>query len=169
MNNEMGRFGTGPKFAVLGIVYGVIIFVLHYALFPTLTFMLFSRWMNIALGTVFILAGIPLFIISGIMVHRHIDKGELCTTGVYAYFRHPLYAAWVVLIIPGIVIITGSVIAVSWPIFLYILFKAFTVEEEKYLKEKFGNEYSKYEKEVNAVFPKIWKRYGGIETRYTIQ
>ena len=165
----MDRFGTGPKFAVLGIAYGAVILVLHYYFFPTLTFTLFSRWVNITLGIVIILSGVAVFLISGHMVHRYIDQGRLCTTGVYAYFRHPLYAAWVVLIIPGIVIITGSVIAVSWPIFLYILFKAFTVEEEKYLKEKFGNEYSKYEKEVNAVFPKIWKRYGGIETRYTIQ
>jgi len=164
MNNEMDRFGTGPKFAVLGIVYGVIIFLLHHALFPTFTFTLFSRWVNIALGTVLILAGIPLFIICGVTVHRHIDKGILCTTGVYAYFRHPLYAAWVLLIIPGIVIITGSVIAVSWPIFLYVLFKVFTVEEEEYLRRNFGNEYLKYEERVNAIFPKLWKRYDRLDT-----
>lgn len=159
MNNEMGRFGTGPKFAVLGVIYGVFILVLHYSLFPTITFTLFSRWVNIVLGTVLILAGIPLFIISGVMVHRHIDKGILCTTGVYAYFRHPLYAAWVLLIIPGIVIITGSVIAISWLIFLYVLFKVFTVEEEEYLRKNFGNEYLKYEEQVNAIFPKLWKKY----------
>ena len=133
--------------------------MLHYYIFPTLTFTLFSKWVNIALGTVFIGAGIPLFIISGHMVHRHIDEGRLCTTGVYAYFRHPLYAAWVLLIIPGIVIIIGSVVAVSWPIFLYGLFRVFTVEEEEYLRKNFGSQYMKYEEQVNAIFPKLWKRY----------
>jgi protein-S-isoprenylcysteine O-methyltransferase Ste14 len=159
MHKEMDRLGVGPKFAALGIVYGVIIFVLQYSFFPTLTFSLVSRWVNITLGIVLILLGIPLFILSGVMVHTHISKGKLCTTGVYAYFRHPLYAAWVVFITPGIVIITGSVVAISWPIFLYMLFKIFTVEEEAYLRRKFGDEYLRYEREVNAVFPKIWKRY----------
>jgi protein-S-isoprenylcysteine O-methyltransferase Ste14 len=120
---------------------------------------LVSRWVNITLGMVLILLGIPLFIMSGIMVHTHISKGKLCTTGVYAYFRHPLYAAWVVFITPGIAIITGSIVAISWPIFLYVLFKIFTVEEEAYLRRKFGDDYLRYEREVNAVFPKIWQRY----------
>jgi protein-S-isoprenylcysteine O-methyltransferase Ste14 len=159
MNKEMDRFGVGPKFTVLGVGYGIIIYVLHYTLFSALTFTLVSRWVNIAFGIILILIGLPLFVISGIMVHRHINRGELCTTGVYAYFRHPLYAAWVVFIIPGIVIITGSIIAISLPVFLYLLFKIFTVDEEKYLREKFGNEYVEYEKGVKAVFPKIWKKY----------
>jgi protein-S-isoprenylcysteine O-methyltransferase Ste14 len=64
-----------------------------------------------------------------------------------------------VFIVPGVVVITGSVLAISWPIFLYMLFKIFTVEEEAYLRRKFGGEYLKYEREVNAVFPKIWQRY----------
>ena len=159
MNNEMDRLGVGPKFALFGIMFGAIILALHYYFFPTLTFTLFSRFVNVILGTILILIGIPLFIASGIMVHTHISRGRLCTTRVYAYFRHPLYAAWVVFIVPGIVIITGSVIAISWPIFLYILFKLFTVEEEKYLSERFGKEYIQYEKQVNAVFPKLWKKY----------
>lgn len=159
MNKEMDRFGVGPKFTALGLVYGAVIFVLHYSFFPNFTFTLFSRWVNIVFGTILILIGIPLFILSGIMVHSHISRGELCTTGIYAYFRHPLYAAWVVFIVPGIVIITGSVIAVSLPVFLYVLCKIFTVREEQYLGREFGHEYVEYEEKVNAIFPKIWSRY----------
>ena len=159
MNSEMDRFGVGPKFAWLGVAYGTAIYVLHCTFFADFTFTLISRWVNIVIGVILILIGIPLFIVSGITVHRHINAGKLCTGSVYAYFRHPLYAAWVVFVTPGIVILTGSVIAVSWPVFLYVLFKVFTVEEEKYLRERYGDEYSKYEKEVNAVFPKIWRKY----------
>jgi protein-S-isoprenylcysteine O-methyltransferase Ste14 len=159
MNKEMDRFGTGPKFTAFGLGYGATIFFLHYLFFSNFTFTLISRWVNILLGIILILVGIPLFIVSGKVVHEHINKGKLCTTGIYAYSRHPLYAAWVVLIVPGIVIITGSVIAISWPLFLYILCRVFTAEEEKYLREKFGDGYLKYEKEVCAVFPKLWKKY----------
>ena len=164
MHEDMDRLGVGPKFALLGIAFGAIILTLHYYFLPTFTFILFSRYVNIILGAILILIGVPLFIASGIMVHTHVSKGRLCTTSVYAYFRHPLYAAWVVFIVPGIVIITGSVIAICWPIFLYILFKLFTVEEEKYLSEKFGKEYMQYEKQVNAVFPKLWKKYKQTDT-----
>ena len=159
MHKDMDRLGVGPKFALLGIAFGAIILALHYYFFPAFTFTLFSRFVNVILGTILIVVGIPLFIVSGIMVHTHISKGKLCTTSVYAYFRHPLYAAWVVFIVPGVVIITGSVLAILWPVFLYVLFKAFTKEEEEYLREKFGKEYIQYEKQVNAVFPKIWKKY----------
>jgi protein-S-isoprenylcysteine O-methyltransferase Ste14 len=159
VNSEMDRFGVSPKFTLLGIGFGVAIYILHCTFFPGLKFILIGGWLNVVLGIILILIGIPLFIISGIMVHRHINRGKLCTTGVYAYFRHPLYAAWVVFIVPGIVIITGSVLAILWPVFLYVLFKVFTVEEEEYLREKFGKDYRKYEKQVNAVFPRIWKKY----------
>jgi protein-S-isoprenylcysteine O-methyltransferase Ste14 len=159
MNKEMNRLGVGPKFALLGILYGVFILALHYYVFPQVTFTLIAGWINVVLGIILVIIGIPLFIVSGFMVHKYIDKGQLCTTGVYGYFRHPLYAAWVVFVVPGIVIITGSVVAITWPIFLYILFKIFTREEEEYLREKFGSEYSRYEKEVNAVFPKVWHKY----------
>ena len=164
MNKEMDRFGVGPKFTVLGLGYGAVISLLHYLFFPDFTFTLISRWVNILFGIILILIGIPLFIVSGKMVHGHINEGRLCTTGVYAYFRHPLYAAWVVLIVPGVVVLTGSVIATSWPVLLYILFKIFTVEEEEYLKEKFGNEYLRYEKEVNSIFPKLWEKYKPLQT-----
>ena len=164
MNKEMDRFGVGPKFTVLGLGYGIVTFLLHYLFFPDFTFTLISRGVNILFGIILILIGIPLFIVSGKMVHGHINEGKLCTTGVYAYFRHPLYAAWVVLIVPGVVVLTGSVIAISLPVFLYILFKIFTVEEEEYLKEKFGNEYLRYEKEVNSIFPKLWEKYKPLQT-----
>lgn len=153
----MNRFGIGPKFALLSVIYVAIIVFLHYSFLSTLTFTIISRWVNITLGIMLILVGIPLFILSGVTVHRHINKEKLCTTGVYSYFRHPLYASWIVFIIPGIVLIISSIVAISCPIFMYIIFRIFIGEEDRYLKEKFGNEYLKYEKKVNAVFPKICK------------
>jgi protein-S-isoprenylcysteine O-methyltransferase Ste14 len=155
---EMNRFGIGPKFALLSVLYGTIILFLHYYFFSTLTFTLISRWVNIILGSILICIGFYLFISSAITVHKHINKEKLCTTGVYAYMRHPLYASWIVLIIPGIVLIIGSIVAISGPIFMYIIFRIFINEEDRYLKEKFGNHYLQYEKEVNAVFPKMYKR-----------
>jgi protein-S-isoprenylcysteine O-methyltransferase Ste14 len=155
---EMNRFGIGPKFALLSILYGVIILFLHYYFFSHLTFTLVSRWVNIIVGCILIVIGLYVFILSGIMVHRHINREKLCTTGVYSYMRHPLYASWIIFIIPGIVLVIGSIVAISGPLVTYIIFRMFINEEDRYLKEKFGEHYVQYEKEVNAVFPTIYKR-----------
>ena len=159
MKAKVDRLGVGPKFALVGIAYGIIIFAVHYLFIPSFTFTIIARWINILLGIAFISLGVPLFIISGHMVHTHIGRGKLCTGGPYAYSRHPLYAAWVLFIIPGVVIITGSVIAISWPVFLYVICRLYTREEDVVLKKTFGDEYSKYKKQVYSIFPKFWRKY----------
>jgi protein-S-isoprenylcysteine O-methyltransferase Ste14 len=154
----MTRWGVGPKFTLISVLYGAVVFGLHYFYFPAFTFILISRWVNVILGIILMLVGIPIFIISGIMVHKYIDEGELCTTGVYSYFRHPVYASWIVFIMPGIVIVTGSILGISIPVFMYIVFRIFIGEEEEYLRKKFGDNYLKYEKEVYSVLPRKWKK-----------
>ncbi len=41
------------------------------------------------------------------------------------------------------------------PIFMYVVFKIFIVEEDKYLEDKFGEEFLKYKKRVGEIFPKF--------------
>ncbi len=154
----MTRWGEGPLFALLSVAYGSIILFVHYHYCSGFTFTLFSRWVNIILGAVLILIGFPLFIMSGVTVHRYFNEGKLCTTGVYSYVRHPLYASWIIFIIPGAVLIIGSVIVITLPIFMYIVFRILIGREEAYLRNKFGDEYLRYEKEVNSVLPKIWRK-----------
>ena len=155
----MTRWGEGPLFTLLSVIYGGIILFLHFHYFSSFTFAIFSRWVNLIVGAILILIGIPLFIISGVTVHRYFNEGKLCTTGIYSYFRHPLYASWIVLIIPGVVLMIGSIIAISWPAFMYIVFRIIIRSEEEYLEYKFGDEYLKYKKEINSVLPTIWRKY----------
>jgi protein-S-isoprenylcysteine O-methyltransferase Ste14 len=158
MSRKMTRWGIGPRFTYISILYGGIILFLHYYFFSTFTFTIIAQWVNLVVGVILISIGTLIFFISAHMVHTHINEGTLCTTGVYAYFRHPLYAAWIAFIVPGIVFLTRSIIAISWPIFMYIAFRMFIAEEDDYLKEKFGDAYLNYENTVNAVFPKLRKR-----------
>jgi protein-S-isoprenylcysteine O-methyltransferase Ste14 len=83
----------------------------------------------------------------------------LATKGVYAYFRHPIYGSWIVFIIPGIVLIVNSLIGLTIPVFMYIVFKTTIGEEDKYLEEKFGEEYDEYKRKVGSLFPKFWKAF----------
>ena len=59
-------------------------------------------------------------------------------------------------IVPGIVILRGSILGITIPIFMYIIFRKLIPIEEEYLIDTFGNEYIEYKSRVWAVFPKLW-------------
>jgi protein-S-isoprenylcysteine O-methyltransferase Ste14 len=155
MKQKMTRWGIGPKFTFMSIVYSIIIAVLHFVFLPDLTFVLIYRPLNIVLGTILIITGIPVFVLPACTIDRYFHQGKLCTKGVYSYIRHPIYGAWIVCIVPGLVLIIGSIIGITIPIFMYCLFRLLIVKEERYLEEHFGDEYRAYKKNVGALFPKV--------------
>jgi protein-S-isoprenylcysteine O-methyltransferase Ste14/SAM-dependent methyltransferase len=163
MNKEMTRWGIGPKFALISVIYGTIILIVHFVYFSSLTFTIISKSVNIVLGITLIILGIPIFLIPAFTIDKYFYRGKLCTTEVYSILRHPIYGAWISFIVPGIVLIVGSIIGISVPLFMYIIFRILIVEEEKYLEKKFGREYLEYKKKVGAIFPKL--NWAGIKRR----
>ncbi len=152
---EMTRWGVGPKFTLISVIFGVTILTINLVFFPFFTFVLINRSVNVILGIALIVLGLPVFIIPALTIDRYIYEGKLCKTGVYSVLRHPIYGAWIVFIIPGIVLIAGCVLGILVPIFMYVLFKILIVEEERYLEDKFGEEFLEYRKRVGSVFPKL--------------
>lgn len=157
MNRRMTRWGVGPTFAGISGVYALLIFVLNQIYCPALRFTLFAPAVNLTIGILLIAIGAPLFLLPAFTIDDYFYKGKLCTTGVYAFVRHPIYAAWITCIVPGIVFIRGSVLGISIPIGMYLVFRIMIDKEEAYLAEKFGKEYQEYRRKVGAVFPKFWK------------
>lgn len=157
MNRRMTRWGVGPTFACISGVYALVIFVLNQMYFSSVRFLLFSPTVNLTLGVILICTGVPMYLIPAFTIDKYFYEGKLCTTGVYAFVRHPIYAAWITFIIPGIVLIRGSILGMSVPIVMYGIFRILIRKEEQYLEEKFGEEYREYRRKVGAVFPKFWK------------
>lgn len=155
MNSKITRWGVGPKFLFFSVAYFLIVVIIHYAFLPELKFTVFHRLINIISGIVFIVTGFILFIIPAFIIDKYFEKGELATKGVYSIMRHPIYGSWIVFIIPGIVLLHGSVIGISVPVFMYFVFRVVIKKEEDYLLNKFGNDFIKYKKNVNAIFPTI--------------
>lgn len=158
MVSEMTRWGVGLKFMLISVVYAMVIFILHSFWFTTLIFVIISREVNLILGIILIMVGLLIFLIPAFTIDKYFYEGKLCTTGIYSFIRHPIYGAWIVFIIPGIVLIRGSLLGISIPIFMYVVFKILIPEEEEYLEKKFGKEYLEYKKKVNAIFPTIWRK-----------
>jgi protein-S-isoprenylcysteine O-methyltransferase Ste14 len=152
----MSRWGVGPVFTVISLLYGGMVLVLHLVFFPSLTFTIIDWPVNIIIGGALIAIGLPVFIIPALTIDKYYFSSRLCTTGVYAFIRHPIYGAWISFIIPGMVIIMGSIIGISVPVFMYFVYRRLIAKEEEYLENKFGAEYRNYKKRVGGIFPKIF-------------
>lgn len=81
------------------------------------------------------------------MLSAH-KKGQLATRGLYALFLNPMYTFQLLLTVPGLLLLLNSWLALLTVIPAFIAFKAFAKEEEKYLAEEFGPQYTEYRKKV---------------------
>ena len=153
MKEKMSRWGVGPIFAFLSICYGIFIVAISRHFHPIFQIPLVPQWLLSVLGVVFILIGIPFFIISVKTVMKAYNSDSLVTRGIYRCCRHPLYSAWVVFIVPGIVLLVNSSIGLTAPLFMYFLLCKLVTKEEEYLERVFGSEYIDYRNEIPCILP----------------
>lgn len=87
-------------------------------------------------------------------VDDHIKKNYLATTGIYAWVRHPIYAAFMILC-TGVLLLVGNAWFFILP-FVYWLFMTVLMKhtEEKWLKRLYGQEYEAYCERVNRCWPR---------------
>jgi protein-S-isoprenylcysteine O-methyltransferase Ste14 len=116
MAGTMTRWGIGPRFAILSLIVAVVIGAVNYLYFPRL--LLGHTLPALLLGTLLILLGVAIFFVSTYQVHTAFSGGRLVTGGVYGYIRHPVYAVWILLIAPGLLLITGMVFLIIMPFFM---------------------------------------------------
>jgi protein-S-isoprenylcysteine O-methyltransferase Ste14 len=153
MAEKMSRWGVGPIFAGLSIGYAIVTFAISRHYHPVFKIGFLPGWLLSALGIVLIMIGVPFFIISGKTVTRAYNADELVTNGIFRRCRHPLYASWVVFIVPGIVLLMKSWITLTVPILMYVILRLLVKKEEVYLENVFGSEYREYKKKVPCILP----------------
>lgn len=152
----MSRWGIGPIFAFLSIVYGLITFLISIYFHPAFQ-MDFIPYRPLAIiGVILIVIGFPFFIISAVTAMRAYNADKLVTGGIFRCCRHPLYASWVVFIVPGIVLLTNSWLVLTTPIPMYFILRFLVRKEESYLESVFGSEYLEYKEKVPCIMPFGW-------------
>lgn len=149
----MTRWGVGPIFAAGSIVSVVILSSVNISIFPELT-MPYNPFVYVC-GTGLMAVGVAILVIAVVQVHSAFGSRRLVTTGVYAYMRDPVYAVWLLFIVPGLILITGMLLLTIAPFLMYSLLKAVIGREEAYMELTFGKEYLQYNSEVNSVIPKL--------------
>jgi len=71
--------------------------------------------------------------------------------------RHPVYGAWVVFNVPGMVLFFNSWLGLVVPILMYVTLRLLVRSEEEHLEQTFGEEYREYRSRTPAVFPLLWR------------
>lgn len=144
----MTRWGIGPLFGILTFLYSVAIVNYNNTIGVG-----FDFYFRHQLGIILMVVGFLIFIYPAVTIDKYFNEGKLRTGGLYKYSRHPIYGAWIVLIIPGIIIWLGT--GVTTILAAYLIFKRFIHIEEDYLLTKFGNKFVEYKAKTNAIFPKL--------------
>ena len=153
MKEKMSRWGIGPIFASLSIGYGIIMLLISRYFQPAFQIDFVPHWLISILGISLIVIGVPFFIISVKTVMRAYNADELVTDGIFRCCRHPLYASWVVFIVPGIILLANSWIGLTTPIFMYLILRNLVKKEEIYLKSVFGSDYINYIRKTPCILP----------------
>jgi protein-S-isoprenylcysteine O-methyltransferase Ste14 len=161
MEEKMSRWGIGPIFAVLSIGYGMMSLAISRHFYPAFQIGFLPNGFLSVLGIVLIVIGVPFFIISVKTVTRAYNTDKLVTNGIFRCCRHPLYASWVVFIVPGIALLMKSWIGLTTPIFMYFILRKLVKKEEVYLENRFGSKYREYKKKVPCILPIGWMKSVG--------
>ena len=158
MPKRMSIFGVGPAIGVPTACYALA------ALAATLQWpsafaiaVLPYPYLAVA-GGVLLAIGIPWYTFGVRTIHRAYREERLVTDGIYALCRHPIYAGWVLLILPALGLLMNSWLLLSTPLVMYVLTRIHVRREEKNLEAQFGDRYTDYQRRTNAIFPTLRRR-----------
>ena len=149
------KFGVGPRFVAYSLAATALVLALQFGVFPDPRFTFGAPAVNWALGGLWGAVGAVVFVAAIVQFNRCYRRGELCTRGVYALMRHPMYGAWIVFIVPGMVIALGAWCGLALPPVMFLLFRRLSVAEERYLEERFGDAYRAYRQRVGLLWPRL--------------
>jgi protein-S-isoprenylcysteine O-methyltransferase Ste14 len=84
-----------------------------------------------------------------------LKKGQtLVRTGPYGVVRHPIYLGLIIAII-GTALVYGGYRVIISIVCVFLFAWVRIIEEEKLMSNRFGEDYTKYKKEVKAIIPGI--------------
>lgn len=152
MNSKMKITGAAPLIAILTFLYLILAVIISNLTSPRFAITHDRYSILVVLGILLMAAGIPMVVHCGRKLLAANKKESLMTDGLYSIFRDPMYAAYLLFIIPGICLLFNSWLVLTTVVVNYILYSIFIKREHKYLEEKFGDEYEEYLKNVFIKF-----------------
>jgi len=142
-NKQLSIWGVGPSILLSAAIYGAAAGVATYLwpdlfLVPTAPYLVF-----LVLGLILLVAGVVMLMFAGRAIVGAHGEDKLATTGTFGVVRNPIYSAWIVFLIPGLVLLSRSWLLLT-PLVAYLVFKSRIRKEDEYLEKRFGQAYQDY-------------------------
>ena len=158
MTKRLSIWGIGANLALVSALYGAAALAATF-LWPEIFAVRGLPYACFLVpGVVLIVVGLPIYALSVRTLVKAFGQKRLVTTGVYAVCRNPIYAVWIVLLVPAIALLTRSWPVLTLSLLMYVIVRVQGRREEENLEALFGQEYVEYKRRVNAVFPTLWWR-----------
>jgi len=152
MKANMTELGVAPLIAAPSFLFLGAAIALHDAFFPRFAF---TPDPGIAIriaGSALIAVGLIALLSSGLRILKAFREQRLLTDGLFAVFPNPMYAAFVLAIVPGLALLLDSWLVLIGSAVVYALFKTLVPAEDRWLREKFGARYDEYRRRVLVKF-----------------
>ncbi len=156
MNTEVRKklFGVGPIGAAISFVVLAMGFWVDRSLgHPTI---LTNPVILKVIGAILVLAGLALHSWSMYTLRNWWTKDQLCTSGPFRFFRHPLYAAWITFVLPGVALYLNSWTILFFIVLLHPIWHLLVISEEMMMLARFADEYPAYAARTWKFFPRLW-------------
>ena len=153
MTRDISRWGVGPSIMVSAGAYAAIAGLATWLWPDVCVVTAVPHSVFVVAGIVLLVVGVPMLFVAGKAATLAYNSDKLATTGIFGVVRNPIYSAWVVFIIPGLVLLSRSWPLLLTPVVAYIVFKIRIRREYEYLEKRFGDDYRTYKADVNELFP----------------
>lgn len=157
MGSDRTIWGSGNRIAGVVAPYVLLVAAVNRWVLSSIRFP-GARVTSAVVGLVGVAAGVGTIVASYRAVRNALDRDELCTDGPYRFVRHPLYATWIWLLLPGAALSLDLPLLLSASPVMYVVTRRFLPREEATLEAEFGDEYEAYRDDVNALVPTIGRR-----------
>lgn len=148
-------FGSGPAGVVVSLILLFIAIWLNKLLAPPPLIANHALRLGIFLASCVLAVVIIVWSVKSLPA---LDRGnKLCTSGAFKYFRHPLYAAFLLVFDFGLAIYLNSYIYILWAIALHPVWHWAIGYEERLMIGIFGQDYIDYAGKTGRFFPRLIK------------
>lgn len=162
---RLARCGIGPRFSIVTVIAGIMAGWISFRHPTIFKIQGVSPWVFVIPGCVLVAAGMTVYVIALGTFNEGYRRKRLVTHGLYAFVRHPIYFAWIVLICPGVMLFFRSWLMLLTPLVAYLCFKVSIHHEDRDLESQFGQMYLDYRAGTCELFPvgllrlpRLWKK-----------
>ncbi len=153
LNRYTRIFGIGPRGAIITLLFLAGALAVE-RVFPVLSIARDGFMIRIA-GVVLAVSGLGIHGWTMFALRNWWQEGKLCTAGPFRFVRHPMYAAWISVISPGVALMLNSwaVLLIIPPV--HVIWHLLVASEENMMRARFGDAYRDYAARTGRFVPRI--------------